>query len=284
MRASSLGLAVLVSLTSFAGLAAGQVIGGGVLNSAPIIASVTIDDGDGTVLPNAGGTRSVVATATVTDANGFLDILAASGVTMALVFGGSDVIAEAAAPRTGGSLLSGTYERTFSVPYYFAPGTYTIRVEAIDLALATDLDTSRTFSYSTLLAADPDGSVALGSGIAPGASGSIVPLSVENTGNAIIDLQVMAAGALNHLTEDATIAASSVRYGVASDLTGSSALATSSPPTLSAFSLAVATSGGASSKSLYFRLDVPTVADSPDGHLPAGDYETTLTITAVANA
>lgn len=274
----------VLATTALAGLASGQVIGGDLLNVAPVIQSVTIDDADGTVAPNAGGTRAVVATATITDGNGFLDIAAATGTTMALVYGGSDVIAEAAAPRTGGSLLSGTYERTFSVPYYFAPGTYTIRVEVSDLAAATDTDTSRTFTYSTLLASDPDPSVDLGTGLDPGDVGSIVPLAIENTGNAVIDVQVLAAGPLNHETEDATIAASSVAYGVASDLTGSSSLVTSSPPTLTAFSLAVATSGGPSSDDLYFRLTVPTVAASPDGYLPAGTYDTTLTITAVADS
>jgi hypothetical protein len=284
MRIATVGLAALLSLTALAGLSTGQIIGGDLLNSAPVIQSVTIDDLDGTVDPSAGGTRNVVATATITDANGFLDILALTGTTMALVFGGNDVIAEAAAPRTSGSLLSGTYQRTFAVPYYFAPGTYTIRVEVTDLALATDVDTSRTFTYSTLLAADPGGSVDLGSSLSPGSAGSIVALAVENTGNAVIDVQVLAAGALEHATEDASIAASSVEYGVASDLTGASTLVTSSPPTLTAFSLAVATSGGASSDDVYFRLNVPSVADSPDGYLPAGEYQTTVTITAVANS
>jgi hypothetical protein len=255
------------------------------MNQAPVIQSVTIDDADGTVLPNAGGTRSVLATATITDPNGFLDVVAATGTTMALVFGGSDVIAAAAAPRVSGSLLTGTYERTFAVPYYFAPGTYTIRVNVADIAAAAASDTSRTFTYSTLLAASPGASVALGSSMNPGATGSIIPLAVQNTGNAIMDVQVLAAGALTHTTlSGAHVAASSVAYGVASDLTGSSSLVTASPPTLTAFSLAVATSGGPSSGNLYFRLTMPTVAASPDGYLPGGDYQTTLTITSVANS
>lgn len=284
MRTLTVGLSALLVTTTLAGLASGQILGGDLLNVAPVIASVTIDDLDGTVAPSAGTTRAVVATATVTDANGYLDIVGASGVTMALVFAGSDVIAEAAAPRTAGSLLSGTYERTFNVPYYFAPGTYTIRVEAVDIGLLTDADTTRTFTYSTLLAADPAASISLGSTLNPGDTGSIIPLAIENTGNAIIDVQVLAAGALQHTTLSASIAASSVQYGVAANLAGASTLVTSSPPTLTGFNLAVATSGGASSSDVYFRLNVPTVAASPDGYLPAGTYQTTLTVTAVANA
>lgn len=284
MRVVCVGLVALLATTVFAGMASGQIIGGGILNVAPVIQSVTLDDGDGTVDPNAGGTRAVVATASITDANGFLDILAATGATMALVYGGSDVIAEAPAPRSSGSLLTGSYSRTFDVPYYFPPGTYTIRVEVVDIVSALDTDTSRTFTYSTLLAASPGATVALGSGLAPGATGSIIPLAVQNTGNAVQDVQVVAAGALAHTSLSASVAASSVAYGVASDLTGSSSLVTSSPPTLTAFDLPVATSGGPSSGNLYFRLTMPSVAASPAGYLPGGDYQTTLTITSVADS
>ena len=281
MNDTSVGIAaLLLSMTAFAGLASGQIIGGGVGNVAPSINSVTIDDLDGTVAPNAGTTRSVVATATVLDANGFLDLLANGGVSMALVFGGNDVIAEATAPRTGGSLLTGTYARTFDVPYYFAPGTYTIRVEAIDLGLATDADTTRTFTYSTLLSADPDSSVDLGSSLDPGDAGSIVPLTIENQGNAIIDVQVVADGDLDHESLTASIPVESVAYGTAANLAGASTLGTSSPPTLTGFSLGVASLNTPSTGPVYFQLTVPDDQE----FLPAGDYEATLTVTAVANS
>ena len=283
MRGTSLAVAGFLLLACLAGLASAQ-IGGGIGNAAPIIQSVTIDDLDGTVAPNAGGDRSVVATTTVLDPNGFLDIAAATGATMALVFGGNDVIAEAAAPRTGGSLLTGTYARTFSVPYYFAPGTYTIRVEVEDLAGALDTDSSRTFTYSTLLASDPGDTIDLGSSLDPGETGGIVPLSVQNTGNAVIDVQVVADGDLEHETLDAAIPIGSVDYGVDAGLADAAAMVSSSPPTLTAFSLAVATSGGASSKDLHFRLNVPDIEDLPEAFLPAGDYETDFTVTAVANS
>jgi hypothetical protein len=273
--------ALLLATTAFAGLASGQVIGGGVGNVAPVITSVDIDDADDVVMPNAGTTRPVLVTAEVRDPNGYLDLLAVGGVRMALVFGGNDVIAEANAPRVSGSLLTGTYERTFDVPYYFAPGTYTIRVEATDIGIPalTDTDSTYTFTYDTLLSADPDASVELGSGLDPGEQGSIVPLSVENQGNAIIDVEVFSDGDLEHETLAAAIPIESVLFGTAANLAGASDLS-ASPAALNGFSLGVASAGNPSTGSLYFQLSVPDDLE----FLPAGDYEAELTVTAIANA
>lgn len=282
MRTITVGLALLLAGVSFAGLATGQIIGGDLINIAPTIAEVTIHDGtdsDATVHPNAGGTRSLVVTAKVTDSNGFLTLPALTATRMALVFGGSDVIAEGAAPRVSGSGNDGYYERTFNIPYYFAPGTYTIRVEVDDLLLSAT-DSTKTFTYTTLLAADPGDDVDLGSGLEPGNPGGIVALAVANTGNAAIDLQVLGDGPLEHESEDgAEIPLSAVAVGTAPDLTGASPLDTSAVD-LSGFSLGRATSGAGSSGNVYFRLTVPGNIE----FLPAGTYATELTVIAVANA
>ncbi len=252
-----------------------------VANVAPVVNSVSL--ADDTLTPTAGSTTSATATITVEDVNGCNDLV--------------DVRPDVNTPDNattlvdGGSLLQtwdsctlgvATYTWTFQMQYYHDPATssgYNIYVVAEDASgvktnNALDVGSLLTFTYAELAALNLNQTtVDFGSGIEPDATTSPFTLGVENYGNVQIDVSLSGAS-LDHATEDASIAASNVKYHTAKTLADASDLSGTST-TVTAFDLA---KGSGSSSPLYWWLAVPSGADQ---WIPSGDYSGTVTVSAV---
>jgi hypothetical protein len=150
--------------------------------------------------------------------------------------------------------------------------TYKVKVVATDKASlsADNLAAPALFNYNSLVALATASTLNVGSGgVAPGAGGPIASLSIQNQGNARIDVQVSGT-ALTFGSN--SIPVGDLSFGTASDLAGSTVLS-GTPATLSSFDLAA---GAASSRALYVQLTT-----TPEG-LPAGTYAGTLTVTALS--
>lgn len=273
---------LFLAVASLAAVAAAPSVGAvavsaGIVNVAPTIVSITLSGlTAGTLTPVSGTTASFTATVVAADTNGFNDI---SSVTVGIIKpdGSTVQLAESAATfvSSGGAGLQATYTKTLTMNFYDAAATgastYKVKATATDAGAltGTNLLTLATFNYGTLVALNAPASVDLGgSGINPGAAGAITSLSVQNYDNQRIDTQVSGTD----LTySSSSIPVADVAFGLASDLTGSTALATSAA-TLSSYDLVT---GASSSRAIYFQLTAPT-------GLPAGTYTGTLTVTAVA--
>lgn len=279
MRGTNLFLALMLTLplVALAPVASAVNLSAGITNVAPTIVSISLSGlTSGTLTPVAGSTATVTATVVAADANGFNDI---ASVTVGIIKpDGSTVhLAQAAATfvSSGGAGLQATYTKTLAMNFYDAAAlttnTYKVKAVATDAGslTGTNVLTLAVFNYGQLVALNVPGSVDLGgSGIAPGAAGSITSMSTQNYGNLPMNLQV--SGTALTLSSD-TIPVGSIAYSLASDMSGSAAL-TGSAVTLSTFELAA---GSSSTKNTYFQLTVPN-------GLPAGTYTGTLTATAVA--
>lgn len=245
----------------------------GVNNKAPSVATVTMAS---SVEPTAGTTTSVTVTVKVDDPNGHNDV---SGVTVRIYQPDNSTVhvADGSGAKTQGVQKRATYEYTFTMGYSDDPGTYYVSVIATDVAGASDT-AWRTFMYQSLAALSVSASSltlnpgeSAGNEVQPGENtkGDPADVTITNAGNSAVDLEYSGT-ALSNGSGD-TIAASSVKLGLASDMATEYALGTSAA-TLTSFDLA---KGG--SRTVYFDVYVP------DG-TPAGQYSSTITLAAVADS
>jgi hypothetical protein len=279
MRNTPLFLTLMMALplVALAPAASAVELESSIANVAPAVVSISLAGlTSGTLVPVAGGTATLTATVVASDANGFNDI---TSVTVGIIKpdGTSVHVAQGAGTFTGsgGGGLQSTYTRTLTMNYYDAAAltttTYKIKAVATDVGglTGTNALTLATFNYGQLVALNAPASVALGgSGVNPGAAGSVMSVSIQNYGNQQMDTQVSGTA----LTFSGnTIPVGSIAYSLSSDMSGSTAL-TGSAATLSSFDLA---SGSSSARTTYFQLTAPT-------GLPPGSYTGTLTVAAVA--
>lgn len=278
MRRLSVPLGLMLVLPLAVAPSVGAVdLSASITNVAPTIISITLAGlTSGTLTPVAGSTATVTATVVAADLNGFNDI---SGVTVGIIKpDGSTVhLAQAAGTFTGsgGAGLQATFTKALAMNFYDAAAlttsTYKVKAIATDAGSLTGTNalTLATFNYGQLVALSAPATLDLGgSGISPGAAGSITSMGTQNYGNQQMDLQVSGT---DLAYSSSTIPVGSIAYSPASDMSGSAAL-TGSAATLSSFDLA---SGAASTKATYFQLTAPS-------GLPPGTYAGTLTVTAVS--
>ncbi|HET6405154.1 MAG TPA: hypothetical protein VFH78_10940 [Candidatus Thermoplasmatota archaeon] len=248
-----------------------------ITNAAPTVTSAALPSTS--VSPTAGGVTNVTATLVITDLNGCNDL--ASVVAEVRTPGGAVHTASSAASYVSCSAgTAATYRYVFPMRFHDAPAAletgYQLRVTATDKqgATGTNLVSPLVFAYAELAAIQLDRSTFnFGASVAPAAQSDILALAVQNAGNVQVDTQ-LAATALAHASEDASIPVSALRYSLASNMSDATAMGSSST-TLSSFDLGA---GAASSRSLYWRLAVP----SGDAQwVPSGTYTGTVTVSAV---
>ncbi|MCA1810452.1 MAG: hypothetical protein LC623_00370, partial [Halobacteriales archaeon] len=198
MRRTSILLGLMLALPLAVAPTAGAVdLSASIVNVAPTIVSITLSGlTSGSLTPVAGGSATVTATVVAADINGFNDI---SGVTVGIIRpdGTTVHLAQAAGTFSSGSLLEATYTKALAMSFYDAAAlttsTYKVKAIATDAGALTGTNalTLATFNYGQLVALNTPSTLDLGgSGISPGAAGSITSLGVQNYGNQQIDTQV----------------------------------------------------------------------------------------------
>lgn len=264
----------LILLASIAPYAVGVETSTVVANVAPVVASTTIGGlVSGALSPSAGDSTTASLTITVTDDNGYQDIKYVNVTVKAP--DGSTHRATAPATFSSGSLLTGTYTYSFGMAFHDAPALstskYKVDVDAKDGGGATTTVASiATFNYNELAALSTVTSLSFGSSLSPGATTAAQAVSVTNTGNVALDVQ-LSGTSLAHATESASIPVVSVRWAYGSAMANGTGLSTTAA-TASAFDLA---KGASSSKSFYVDLQVPSGGDQ---WVPSGTYTGSFTI------
>lgn len=278
-RIAAIAILVLTTLaaTPLVSVASAVDLTGGIVNLTPSLVSVTLSSSS--LTPTAGTTTTLTVTVIAADGNGFNDI---SGITVEILKpdGTTSHIAAAAATFSSGNALQATYARTVNMNFYDAAATiansYKVKVIATDTqsAAVNNIAALTTFNYAQLAALNAGSALSLGASMNPGDTGSTQSLSIQNYGNVQIDVQTSGT-TMSHGTLSATIPVGSLSYSLNSDMSSSSALTTSAA-TLSAFDLAT---GASSSKTLYWRLAVPSASTQ---YVPAGTYTSVVTLSALA--
>lgn len=192
----------------------------------PSFGAVTLNNGQDIVI-NPGSTTTVYATATVTDKNGYADLVSGSstiyrsGAGAACAADNNDCYISAGAPQCNFTNCSGNscvLECSADIYYHADPtdaGAYVgeewlAYLEVVDQAGGTDLGSAPGVELTTMLALDVEDTINYGSLAASTTSTYNATTTILNYGNAAIDIQVEG----NDLTdgEASTIAVEEQRF------------------------------------------------------------------------
>jgi hypothetical protein len=279
--------------------AASSTASAAITNQEPTIGTVTVSPSSIDLTANS--TKTIYCSATVTDNNGYSDVSVANATFYDSDAGVAETDSDSyinhytntSCSLTGGSGTTITTNCSFAVQYNANASTWTCKIYANDTQ-SSSANSNTTTTINSLAALEFPSTISFSS-LAPGATSSAINRSTWNTGNTQVDTQLsgqnltystynISVSNVKYATAgwDTGAANSSVTEALASSMTGETVLTTSAA-TITAFNLGASTvtSGTAlaPAKSIYWDLHVPTAASQ---YLPAGTYEGTATITAVA--
>jgi parallel beta-helix repeat protein len=185
------------------------------VNIAPTIDAITISPDDDEVkdgiqvMPEPGGNKTVTITAVVSDPDGYADI-----DTVIANITGPGVVADSPVSLSfvsNTNATTATYNGTFNMSFYYANGTYTVNVTAIDKGGLTG-SMLNPFEYLELIGLEID-TTAINFGlIDPGENSTVLGdadfttqnnMTIKNMGNVILDMQLKGT----NLTTDGNIIA-----------------------------------------------------------------------------
>jgi len=261
--------------------------GSGASNSLPVASSVSIDSGAASVTLTEGTTKNVVCAGTVTDNDGFADIVSVEGSffrTSVGTGGGPDdnnnyyLTGDSQCVPSGGSGNSETYTCTFPVQYFAdatdagspnSADTWTCTMTPSD-GVGTGTDASDTIEMSSLFALDVAASINYGT-LSPntdtGATNQTT--TVTNTGNRDMDPQLSGT---NMTSGGNNIAVGQQKYSSSSFTYSGGGTALSTTPTTLNLTLPQRTSTAVTAN-VSWGIGVPNGT-------PSGSYSGTNTFTA----
>lgn len=254
-------------------------------NKAPTIESVTLtpDNDSGLsgvqVNPTPDSTTTVSVSIQAKDLNGYNDIS-----TVAVVVykpdGTTVHVSSGNATLSTGNGTHSTWTYSFNMNFYDAPATGTSTYKVITTATDTlgatgnNSATPAVFNYNELIALSLNTNTIDFGVLDPGQTSTTQTVVGTNLGNVTLDINLSGTN-LSYLTN--SIAISRVDGALDSGFTAPTVLSASSQ-TVSTYDLAP---GAASSKSVYFRLRVPS---GDEQYLPAGTYQGTVSIVATKSS
>lgn len=261
------------------------------LNSTPSVTSVSLNGGSNISLTED-TTTTVTITAQVSDVDGYADISSASAVVYRSGVGSSCSVDELNCYSVSCSLSNcagNSCDVSCSADlYYFAQPTdsgiyssedWLATVTAEDTAAASDSATSPTSTteLNTLVALNPQGSISYGT-VDPGTNtgATNATLTVENTGNVAIDLDVSGSALCTDYPtcSGGVIPVANQEY-LGSAFTYGAGISLSGTPTRLNYPIAIATNSSSPSTDLmYWGIAIPT-------GIPGGSYTGVNTITAL---
>ena len=269
-------VAVLPTAVVIAGTGQAQIN-----NKVPTIESVTLtpDNDPGIsgvqINPTAGTVTVVSASIQAKDNNGYNDI--STVVVVVYKPDGTTVhVSSGSATLDSGTGTNSTWTYSFNMNFYDAPATgtstYKVVATATDAQSATGNNSASPalFNYDELMALSLNTNTVNFGALDPGATSGTQTVVGTNLGNITLDI-VLSGSNLSYLTNSIPI--SRVDGALDTGFTSPTALSTSSQ-TISSYNLAP---GAASTKSIYFRLRVPS---GDEQYLPAGTYQGTVSIIA----
>jgi len=278
-------LAFIMAAISPTAIAFAQTGKAQINNKAPTIESVTLtpDNDSGLsgvqVNPTPGSTSTVSVSIQVKDNNGYNDIS-----TVAVVVykpdGTTVHVSSGNATLSTGNGTHSTWTYSFNMNFYDAPATGTSTYKVITTATDTlgatgnNSATPAVFNYNELIALSLNTNTIDFGVLDPGQTSSTQTVGGTNLGNVTLDIN-LSGTSLSYLTN--SIAISRVDGALDSSFTAPTVLSASSQ-TVSTYDLAP---GAASSKSVYFRLRVPS---GDEQYLPAGTYQGTVSIVATKSS
>lgn len=227
--------------------------------------------------PTSGSATTLHVCTEVTDANGFEDVCdsAATSASEVRRFSatdgaggsistGSHVKADVALTCAGGSgtavALLGSVQMEYWRPYGLsaAGNAYRIVPEVVDVAAASAASNPATFDYANLTSLDSTttGTIDLGGGLAPGATGTETSASIYNKGNVDFSIHVSASD-LTGGSRGQSLAAGNLKWAASSGVAYASKTGMAGSAVDSAVVAARETADGTTAYPVYLHLGVP---------------------------
>lgn len=204
--------------------------------AAPTVSSVTLNGGNAIIL-NEGTTKSISATGTATDTDGWVDIssitgkIYRSGVGSGCTTDTDNCYEDTSCATSSCSGNTCDYSCDFNVQFYAEPTdedpaqNWLAWVKVIDSQNASDTATSTGVELNTLISLDVSATISYDSVNAGATSTGDHIATVTNTGNTTIDVKIsgtaMSCGVRGSIpVGNQEYATASFVYGVGTDLTG----------------------------------------------------------------